>query len=437
MAMQWRDPVDRTIVVLAIPALGTLAVEPLYVAVDTAIVGHLGTVPLGGLAVASQVLVLVASLCNFLAYGSTQRIAHHRGAGRWAEAAETSVQALWLGALLSLPLAAGLAAAARPIGAVLGAEGPTLDAATTYLRISALAVPAILLTIVCHGILRAEQRLRGLLVVVVVANVVNVVFEVVAVYVLDWGIAGSAWSTVAVQLGSVGVYVALVLPSLTAARRRRPDPGTLGALLSVGGPLVLRVVALMATFTIATAVAARTDPATLAAHQILASAFMLLALSLDALAIPAQSLVAEAMGRGDPDRARHLARRVTVLSLGCGGVLGLVVAASAPWSPRLFSGDQAVVSRASAGLVILAVLLLPGAVAFATDGILVGVGHFRVLGTMMMYVLAVFVPAISVPLLVPSTGIVGIWSALAVWMVARAVLGARATTRALVGPRAQ
>lgn len=432
-----RDPIDRTVIALAVPALGTLAVEPLYVAVDTAIVGHLGTVPLAGLAVASQVLVLVVSLCNFLAYGSTQRIAHQLGSGRRDAAADTAVQALWLGGLLGLPLVAAVIVAAPAIAGVLGAQGATADVAVTYLRISALALPAVLLTIVCHGILRAEQRLRGLLVVVVVANVVNVVTELVAVYGLDLGIEGSAWSTVIVQAGSLGAYLWLVRPSLSGSTRRRPVPAELVGLLQVGGVLVVRVGALMATFTVATAVAARIDAPTLAAHQILSSGFVLLALSLDALAIPAQSLVAEALGRGDLERAAHIARRVVALSIGCGVVLGLVVAGSAPWSPRLFSNDQAVLTRATGGALVLAGLLIPGAIAFATDGVLVGVGHFRVLSTMMIRVLPVFLVAIGVPLLVPGTGVIGIWGALAVWMTARAVLGWRATRHALVGPLTQ
>ena len=76
------DQHDRRIVALALPALGALAVEPLYVLVDTAIIGHLGTEPLAGLALASTVLLLVVAGCNFLAYGTTQRVAHQRGADR-------------------------------------------------------------------------------------------------------------------------------------------------------------------------------------------------------------------------------------------------------------------------------------------------------------------------------------------------------------------
>src|SRR5207245_10481926 len=72
---------DRRILALAFPALGTLAIEPLYVLVDTAIVGRLGTVPLGGLALASVVLTTLVLVCNFLAYGTTARVAFLVGSG--------------------------------------------------------------------------------------------------------------------------------------------------------------------------------------------------------------------------------------------------------------------------------------------------------------------------------------------------------------------
>ena len=76
------SPIDRRIVRLGIPALGTLAVEPLYRLVDTAIVGRIGTDELAGVAIAVTVLALVVSGSNFLTYGTTERVAHRLGAGR-------------------------------------------------------------------------------------------------------------------------------------------------------------------------------------------------------------------------------------------------------------------------------------------------------------------------------------------------------------------
>ena len=95
---------------------------------------------------------------------------------------------------------------------------------------------------------------------------------------------------------AAGAYVVLMRRHLRAARSRRPDRAELGALLRSGSHLVLRVLSLIAAFAIATAVAARIDTPTVAAHQVVNTLFTLLALSLDAFAIPAQTLVAEALG---------------------------------------------------------------------------------------------------------------------------------------------
>src|SRR4051812_8214707 len=99
-----RDPRDREIAGLALPALGALAAEPLYVLADTAVVGHLGTPQLGGLAVAGTVLTTGFWIFHSLAYGTTAAVARGMGSGRSATAARHAVQALWL----ALALGTGL-----------------------------------------------------------------------------------------------------------------------------------------------------------------------------------------------------------------------------------------------------------------------------------------------------------------------------------------
>jgi putative MATE family efflux protein len=418
----FRSPLDRRITALAIPAFGTLAAEPLYLVADTAIVGRLGTQPLAGLALAASVLLFVTSLCSFLAYGTTPRVARARGADDPEGAAAVGVQALWLGVLLGLPLAIGLALFARPVVRLLGGQGAALEAAVTYLRISALGVPFILLALVGAGVFRGVADLRTPLAIVFTASALNLVLELVAVYGLDLGIAGSAWSTVVVQVLAAAAYLVLMRRHLAAARSRRPDRAELGGLARAGSHLVLRVLSLIAAFALATAVAARIDTPTVAAHQVVNTMFTLLALSLDAFAIPAQTLVAEALGAGDPGLARRVGERVLVLSVVVGGALTLGLAALSPLVARVFSADPDVTSRVTAGLVVLAVLLLPGSVAFALDGVLIGAGDVRFLGRAMVMALVIYVPFVALPLLHPSLGIIGVWLALAVWMTARAVL---------------
>lgn len=407
---------------MALPALGSLAVEPGYVLVDTAIVGRLGTEQLAGLAVAATVLSFVFAGANFLTYGTTERVARRIGAGDRADAANVGVQAMWLSLLFGLPAAPLLFLAARPVCSAFGASGDTLDHATTYLSISAIGVPFFLVTLAAQGVLRGESRFVVPLKILFAANVANLLIELVMVFGFDMGVAGSAWSTVIAQVGAAIAFVTILRPHLKAASVHRPSRSGIAPLMTAGRHLLLRVGSMLAVFGGSTAVAGRIDDPTLAAHQVVMSMFMFLALSLDALAIPAQTIVAEELGRDARPDAAHVARRVVRLSIILGIVLMVVLAVLAPVLPHLFTGDGAVTDRATGGLWWLAVILVPGAVAFAHDGILIGAGDYRFLGRAALGYLVAVAPLAAVVLAVPELGIAGIWGSLLVWMILRAAV---------------
>jgi putative MATE family efflux protein len=426
---------DRRILRLAVPALGALAVEPLYVLVDTAIVGRLGTDQLAGLALAAVVLSFVVAGSNFLAYGTTERVARRHGAGDSRGAAEVGVQALWLSTIVGVAAVALLVPAARPIAEALGGSGPALQYAVEYLRISAVGVPFVLCALAAQGILRGLVDYRTPLVILLAANAANVVIEVVLVFGLGYGIAGSAWSTVVSQAGAAAAFVFVVRGHLAAARQRRPDRAGLAPLITAGRHLLVRVGAMLAVFAGATAIAARIDPPTLAAHQIVMSLFMFIALSLDALAIPAQTLVAGELGAGARTSAADVARRVVVLSVIAGVGLGAVVALAAPVLPRLFTADPAVADHATTALFWLAALLVPAAVAFAHDGILIGAGDYRFLGVASVAYLIAMAPVGIVLLRYEQLGIAGIWAGLTIWIVLRAGVNHLRTRSVVIGAR--
>src|ERR1043166_6376614 len=98
-----RSAYDAEILKLALPALGALAAEPLYVLVDTAIVGHLGTTQLASLAIAATVLSTAFTIFNFLPYGTTAQVSRLHGAGRDTDAAALGSQAPWPGLGPGLP----------------------------------------------------------------------------------------------------------------------------------------------------------------------------------------------------------------------------------------------------------------------------------------------------------------------------------------------
>lgn len=421
-----RSPHDREIARLAVPALGALVAEPLYVLTDTAIVGHLGTPQLGGLAVASTVLVTLSTVFVFLAYGTTAAVSRLLGAGDEREAAHQAVQSLWLAVAVGAALvAAGLAGSDALVG-LMGAEGATRANALLYLRVSLLGVPALLVVLAGTGYLRGLQDTRTPLAVAVGTGALNLALEVALVYGLDRGLGASAATTVVAQYAGAAVYLAAIGG---AARRlgvdRRPHPATVRRLGAVGRDLFVRTAALRLALLVATAVATRLGPTDLAAHQIGFEIWNGLALALDAIAIAGQAMVGRMLGAGDAAGARGAARRMIELGVALGAALGLGLVALRTAVPHLFTDDPAVVDLTAFVLVWVAAMQPVNAVAFVLDGILIGAGDMRFLAWAMVGVSAAFAPP-AVAVAVADAGIGWLWACLAALMATRAVsLGIR------------
>ena len=403
-----RSPHDREILRLAVPALGALASEPLYVLVDTAIVGHLGTPQLASLAIAATVMATAFTVFNFLTYGTTAQVARLHGAGRAEEAARIGAQAQWLSLIVGFALLVGIAALAHPLVVLMGGEGEVGDGATTYLRIAALGAPAFMLASAGQGYLRGIGDLATPLAILVAAHAVNVVLELLFVYGFGWGLAGSAWGTVIAQLGMGTAFLVVQL----RAGWERPVVARMRALMRIGSEIAVRTTALLGAFLVASAVLARIGPASLGAHQIAFQLFIFLALILDALAIAAQVMVGRMLGAGDAAGARAAAGRMIAWSIALGAAFGLLLLALGDAVPRLFTGDEAVVERANEiWWLFAAIMPLNGAV-FALDGILIGAGDTRFLMWGMLAASAVYVP-VALLALANDWGILGVWAGLA------------------------
>lgn len=422
--------VDRRLLKLAVPAFGALAAEPLYRLVDTAIVGRLGKEELGGVAVAVTVLTLVIAGSNFLAYGTTQRVANRLGASDRRGAADVGVQAMWLALLIGVVAAPVLAIFAEPFTRLLGADDEVLGFATTYLRISSIGVPFVVVGLAAQGAQRGASDYRSALVVLVIANILNAVIEVILVFGFDSGVAGAAWSTVIAQVFAGGALWWRTRRFITGAHTLRPRWTHMVPLISAGRHLLLRVGAMLVVFTGATSIAARVDDATLAAHSIAITVFLFLALTLDALAVPTQTLVAEELGKGGGGAA-EVSKRAVRFSMFVGVGLAVVLAAASPIISRIFTNEADVIDRAIIALLFLAVILIPGSVAFATDGSLIGAGDYQFLGRAALVYLIAVIPIAAAVLLVDGLGIAGIWTGLLVWMTLRSVVNRRRANQVL------
>ena len=417
---------DREILRLAVPAFLALVAEPLFLLSDAAIVGHLGTTELAGLGIAGAVLQTLVGLCVFLAYGTTASVARHLGAGDLRGALTQGIDGCWLAVVIGAAVTVVGAVFARPLVELFGAGSGVSDQGTAYLEVAIFGTTPLLLMLSTTGVLRGLQDTRTPLRVAVGGNLANIVLNVVLVYGLDLGIAGSALGSVLAQVASAGVLVAVVV---RAARREgaalTPDRRGITTAARTGVPLVLRTLTLRACLlvgTYAATIAGRDTEIDLATHQIAITLWSFLAFALDALAIAAQAITGRALGAGDVEGTRRLTRRMVQWGWGAGFASGLLLAATSPFLGPLFSSDSDVHHLLVPVLLVAALGQPIAGVVFVLDGVLIGAGDGRYLAWAGLGVLALYAPAALLAALGPG-GLVPVWVAMiVVFMGARFLL---------------
>ena len=414
-------PRDREIVAVALPALGALVAEPLYVLGDTAIVGHLGTVPLAGLALAGLLLSEIVGFCTFLEYGTTARAARLVGAGREVDALDAGVQATWLAAGLGLALVAAIELAAGPALQLLaGGRTAAYAQALEWMRIAALGAPFVLVTAAAQGWMRGFADTRTPLIAIGAANVFSIALSALLVYGAGLGIRGSAIANVTAQ-GLAAAGLAAVLLRRQAAMR--PAWARIRSQLAAARDLTLRTAAFFAAFTVATGVAARMGNAQVAAHQIGMQLWTLIALALDATAIAAQALIGRLLGAHALEPAASLARRL----LAAGALLGLgtsaVLLAGHDVIPRLFTSDPAVLHQAAVLWPWFVAMIPLNGVLFALDGVFFGAGDLRFMRNVTIGAAVLGYLPLAVAALELHWGLGGVWFGLSAFIWIRLAAG--------------
>lgn len=414
---------DRDIARLAIPALGALAADPLVSMVDTVFVGRLGVVPLAALGVNTSIFAMAFVVFNFLAYGTTPLVARAVGRGDRAGAGNVVMQAFLLAVLVGGTATLLLELLAVPIVSLMGAGGELRDPALSYLRIRALAGPAVLLVTAGHGAFRGYQDTRTPLLVTLGLNLVNLVLDPLFIFGFGWGLEGAALATLIAQWVGALWFIYLLLRSRSrelGIRPRLPALSEIRPFLRIGRDLALRTVALIGTLTLATAVATRVGTVQVAAHQVATQIWLLLAMTVDSLAVAAQALVAGYRGAGDEAMARRASNRLLGWGLLSGIALGSLFFLLAPVLPRLFTDEPAVLA-AVAGIFPFIVAMQPlNAVVFVWDGVFIGAERFRFLASQMAFSAAC--AAVILFLVLPlGWGLTGVWWGIVALMLARAV----------------
>ena len=420
------DTLNRDILRLAVPALGALIAEPLFLIVDSALVGHLGVEPLAGLGIASAVLQTIVGLMVFLAYSTTPAVARRFGAGDPSRAVSVGIDGIWLalglGAVLAL---VGYVATPLLVG-LFGATPEVAQQAEIYLGISMWGLPAMLVVFAATGLLRGMQDTVTPLWIAGLGFAANALLNWLFIYGFGWGIAGSAIGTVVAQWGMVAAYAVVVgrLARRHEASIRPQREGVRGSARS-GGWLFLRTVSLRFALLATVAVATGLGTVELAGWQVAFTIFSTAAFALDALAIAAQALIGKGLGAEDTPLVRRVLGRTVAWGAWFGVITGAIIGALSGVIGLAFTGDAGIATLVQPALIVLAIAQPVCGVVFVLDGVLIGAGDAKYLAIVGVLNLVPFVPALALVAWLHPVGAAGLaWLAVAffgVYMLARLV----------------
>ncbi|TQJ30214.1 MATE family efflux transporter [Microbacterium sp. SLBN-146] len=425
------ETLNRSILRLAVPALGALIAEPLFLIVDAAMVGHLGVVPLAGLGIASAVLQTIVGLMIFLAYSTTPAVARRFGSGDPSRAVSVGIDGMWLALAVGAVLAVSGWFASPALVSLFGATPDVAEQAEIYLSLSMWGLPAMLIVFAATGLLRGMQDTVTPLWVAGVGFGANILLNWLFIYGLGWGIAGSAAGTVVAQWGMVGAFVIVIgrLARRHTASIRPQREGVTGS-ARAGVWLLLRTVSLRVALLATVGVATALGTEELAGWQVAFTLFSTAAFALDALAIAAQALVGRGLGAEDQPFVRRVLRRTLAWGLWFGVAVGALIAAFSGVLGLVFTGDPALAALVMPALLVLAIAQPVCGAVFVLDGVLIGAGDAKYLALAGALNLVPFIPALALVAALHPPGAQGLaWLAVAffgVYMLARfATLGWR------------
>lgn len=412
---------DREIVGLAVPALGSLAIDPLLTLADTAFVARLGTVELAALGVDAAIISFAFFAFNFLAFVTTPLVAKSLGRGDRAEARGIVGTALALAIVLGIPMTVIVVALAPTLVDLMGAEAAVAGPAVDYLRVRVLATTAVLVVTAGHGSFRGHKDTRTPLLVALGVNALNLALDPLLIFTAGLGLEGAAWATVAAQWLGALWFLWLVRARGMATRpgRIKESLPLLATLGKNGGLLMVRTAFLLSAFTFAASAAARLGAVEIAAHQLVVQLFFLSAMVADSLEIAGQAMVGEEAGRGDRARLGALNRRLIGWGLAA-GVLLMIAVGVGRFVLRPLASAREVGELAVSAAGVAAFLEPVATLVFVSDGIFVGM---LALGSMALSTATGAVLSIALIAFTPmGASLHGIWWALGVFLAARGLI---------------
>ena len=414
----------RRVLKIALPIVLSNATVPILGLVDTGVVGQMGqAAPIGAVGMGAVILTAIYWIFGFLRMGTTGLVAQARGAGDTAETGALLMRGLLLGGT------AGLIFIIAQVGVFWGAftlspASPEVEALTRdYLEIRIWGAPATIALYAITGWLIAIERTRGIFLLQIWMNGLNILLDLWFVLGLGWGVEGVAIATLIAEWSGLALGLWLCRAAFAGNQWRDwPrifDGARLRRMMQVNGDIMVRSLLLTGAFTTFLFVGSDLGDVNLAANQVLVQFLEITAFAIDGIAFSAEALVGGAVGAGNRDRVRRAS--VITMQWGIGGalVLALVFFLAGPALIDVMTTSPEVRAAAREFLFWAALAPVIGVASWMFDGIYIGATWTRAMRNAMIQSVAIYVVALF--LLVPAFGNHGLWAALMVLNIARAL----------------
>lgn len=420
---------NRRVLAIALPIVLSNATIPLLGAADTAIVGQLGqAAPIGAVGLGAIILTSIYWIFSFLRMGTTGMVAQARGAGEAAETGALLMRGLLIGATAGLLFVAGQAAVFWAAFRLAPASPEVEALARIYLAIRIWGAPAAISVYALTGWLIGMEQTRGVLMLQLAMNGINVLLAVLFVFGFGWGVPGVATATLLAEWSGLLIGLWLCRPAFAGNTWRDwPrvfDPRRLRRMAQVNGDILIRSVILQASFTSFLFFGAGLGDVTLAANQVLLQFLSVTSYALDGFAFAAEALVGQTLGAHARAELRRAARLTSAWGGGASLLMAAVILLAGPALIDLMTTAPEVRVEARIFLPWMAVAPLIGIAAWMLDGIFIGATETQAMRNAALVSVAVYAAAVA--LLLPTFGNHGLWAALMILNATRGVtLGLR------------
>jgi len=399
---------------------------PLAGAVDTAVVGHLPETSLiGAVGLGAVLFSFLYWAFAFLRMATTGFTARYYGAGDYPELHDTSARAVLLGGVIGLLLITVQAPIAVAFFHLLEGSAAVEQHAGTYFEYRIWGAPAALINFSVLGILFGIQRMRAALISQLVLNVTNVTLDLLFVMGFGWGVEGVAIATVISEYVAAIVGLWFVMDALKPFNTRTRwrlllETARLKQLLIVNLNLMVRTVSALLVFAHFTAVSATLGDVLLAANVVLMHFFNLASYGLDGFAHAVEALGGYAYGKRDKAAFKAAVRASCLCSVGVAGVYTLVFWLGGDLLVGLMTNIDGV--RETAGIYLWWLIVMPivAVWSFLLDGVFVGATRSAEMRDCMLVSGSAYL--VTVWLGMPSFGNHGLWLALTVFVIVRALV---------------